>query len=84
MKEFASEIPYFDVITYVEFSAETGEGVDEIREIIEEIASLEPVEHDYEAEDEELFDDPEEPIIDENSGYDDEPFSGFLTPRRKK
>lgn len=84
MKEFASEIPYFDVITYVEFSAETGEGVDEIREIIEEIASLEPVEHDYEAEDDELFDEPEEPIINENSGYDEEPFSGFLTPRRKK
>lgn len=84
MKEFASEIPYFDVITYVEFSAETGEGVDEIREIIEEIASLEPVEHDYEAEDDELFDQPEEPIINENSGYDEEPFSGFLTPRRKK
>lgn len=84
MKEFASEIPYFDVITYVEFSAETGEGVDEIREIIEEIASLEPVEHDHEAEDDELFDQPEEPIINENSGYDEEPFSGFLTPRRKK
>lgn len=33
---FASEIPYFDSIEAVEFSAVTGEGVEEIRAIIEE------------------------------------------------
>ncbi len=33
---FASEIPYFDSIEAVEFSAVTGEGVDKIRSIIEE------------------------------------------------
>lgn len=33
---FASEIPYFDQIKTVEFSAVTGEGVEEIRSIIEE------------------------------------------------
>lgn len=33
---FASEIPYFDSIEAVEFSAVTGEGVDKIRSVIEE------------------------------------------------
>ncbi len=33
---FTSEIPYFDSIEAVEFSAVTGEGVDKIRSIIEE------------------------------------------------
>ncbi len=33
---FASEIPYFDSIEAVEFSAVTGEGVEEIRSVIEE------------------------------------------------
>ncbi len=33
---FASEIPYFDSIEAVEFSAVTGEGADKIRSIIEE------------------------------------------------
>lgn len=36
-----NEIPYADEITMIEFSAETGEGVEEIREIIESIASEE-------------------------------------------
>lgn len=38
MEAFKSEIPYFDEMTVVPFSAETGEGVERIREIIEEIA----------------------------------------------
>ena len=36
---FAEEIPCADQITMIEFSAQTGEGVDTIREIIEEIAA---------------------------------------------
>lgn len=39
LEAFQSEIPYFDVITSIPFSAATGEGADEIRNIIEEIAS---------------------------------------------
>lgn len=39
-----NEIPYADEITMIEFSAETGEGVEEIREIIESIASEEETE----------------------------------------
>lgn len=39
MEGFRNEIEYFDDITCVEFSAVTGEGVDEIRKIIEEVAS---------------------------------------------
>ncbi len=34
-----TEIPYFDQITVIEFSAVTGEGVEQIREIIDDIAS---------------------------------------------
>ena len=36
---FATEIPCADQITMIEFSAQTGEGVEQIREIIEEIAA---------------------------------------------
>ena len=39
MEGFKKEIEYFDEITVVEFSAVTGEGVDEIRAIIEDVAS---------------------------------------------
>lgn len=39
-----SELPYADEMTMVEFSAETGEGRDELRKIIEEIAEDEPEE----------------------------------------
>lgn len=35
---FKSEIPYFEDITVIPFSAETGEGVEEIRAIIEDVA----------------------------------------------
>ena len=39
LQAFTTEIPYFDDITAVEFSAQTGEGVDEIRGIIEDVSS---------------------------------------------
>ncbi len=39
MEAFKSEIPYFEDITVIPFSAETGEGVDEIREIIQDVAN---------------------------------------------
>ncbi len=38
LEAFKSEIPYFEDITVIPFSAETGEGVDEVRAIIEEIS----------------------------------------------
>ena len=38
MAAFEQEIPRFGEITYVEFSALTGQGVDELRAIVEEIA----------------------------------------------
>lgn len=40
-KALLTEIPYADEITMIEFSAETGEGVDAIREIIESVAESE-------------------------------------------
>ncbi|MGN0666684.1 MAG: ribosome biogenesis GTP-binding protein YihA/YsxC [Huintestinicola sp.] len=38
MKGFAQEIPYFDDIRHVVFSAQTGQGAEEIRSIITELA----------------------------------------------
>lgn len=38
MAGFGTEIPYFSDIRHIEFSAETGEGADEIRAIIEELS----------------------------------------------
>lgn len=38
MAGFAEEIPYFNDITHVEFSAESGEGAEDIRRIIEELS----------------------------------------------
>ncbi len=38
MTAFGEEIPFFKDITHVDFSAETGEGAEEIRRIIEELA----------------------------------------------
>lgn len=38
-KALLSELPYADEITMIEFSAETGEGRDALREIIEDVAS---------------------------------------------
>lgn len=38
MEAFKSEIPYFNDITVIEFSSQTGEGVEKIREIIEDIS----------------------------------------------
>lgn len=39
MEGFAEEIPYFEQLTCVPFSAVTGEGTDTLREIIEEVSS---------------------------------------------
>ena len=41
MKSLKSELPCFEDITVIEFSAETGEGVEELRSIIEELANEE-------------------------------------------
>lgn len=75
MAELAKEIPYFDVITSVEFSAQTGEGVQELREIIEEIAEAgipdNSSDNESEAEEHESV---------EDCGN----FSGFLTPKGRK
>lgn len=38
MEAFKSEIPYFEDITVIPFSTETGEGVDDVRSIIEDVA----------------------------------------------
>lgn len=68
----------------MEFSAITGEGVDELRAIIDDIseaAEITPpgkLESDTEDEEEEYYDDKED-ISDEPKS-----FGGFLTPNRRK
>ena len=84
MEAFKTEIPCFEDITCVEFSAITGEGVDELRAIIDdisegaEITPPEKLESDTEDEEEEYYDDKED-ISDEPKS-----FGGFLTPNRRK
>lgn len=69
MKAFAEEIPCFEDITCVSFSTVTGEGVEEIREIIEEIA-----------ENAEIYD-PDSLEAEEADATENGSGSGFLTPR---
>ena len=83
---FKDEIPCFEDITSIEFSAVTGEGVEELRDIIDEIsegAEIIPPEELEQADVEESYDD-----ICANDDEDmEEPqrgFTGFLTPRGRK
>ncbi len=69
MKAFAEEIPCFEDITCVPFSTVTGEGVEKIREIIEEIA-----------ENAEIYD-PDSLEAEEADATENGSGSGFLTPR---
>lgn len=39
LEAFKTEIPYFNDITVIAFSSQTGEGVEQIRQIIEEVSS---------------------------------------------
>lgn len=93
MEAFRQEIPCFEDITYVEFSAVTGEGVEELRELLDELtegAEITPVEA-FEDEDggsedyDEGFEEPEE-AVDEDfvEPGSDNPFGGFLKPRGRK
>ena len=69
LRAFEQEIPCFEDITCIPFSTVTGEGVDEIRRIIEEISeNAEIYEPDYE----------DQEIADDSAGNSN---SGFLTPR---
>lgn len=69
MKAFAEEIPCFEDITCVPFSTVTGEGVEQIRKIIEEIA-----------ENAEIYD-PDYLEAEEADATENGSGSGFLTPR---
>ncbi len=53
---FMTEIPYADQITILPVSSETGEGMEEVRQIIEELAVRESAElDDFDGEEEETF-----------------------------
>lgn len=71
MEAFRTEIPYFDKITHVEFSAVTGEGVEQLRAIADEISQQALEDPVYSEEEEAVQKD------------DDDDFVGFLTPNRR-
>ncbi len=76
MESFASEIPCFEDITFVEFSAVTGEGVERIREIIGEVAEDSGEVQD--SADEQTAED----TADEQYHEDVSPFGSFLRPNK--
>ena len=82
MEAFKTEIPCFEDIHCIPFSAVTGEGVEELKAIIEEIRQdwYENAPADDEAEDIPAADD----IAEETAEDEDEDFTGFLTPNRNK
>lgn len=92
MEAFRTEIPCFEDITCVPFSTVTGEGVEEVRAIIEEISEGAEIIPPEECVDTVCGRDFDEDIesgaedCSEDGGDDDppKPFSGFLTPNRKK
>lgn len=93
MEAFRKEIPCFDDITSVEFSTMTGEGVDEIHEIIDDVSQDAEIIVPSDDENEKSFADEEN--YDDEDFYDDygdvEPQNnssqdgnGFLTPLRPR
>lgn len=88
MEAFKTEIPCFEDITCVPFSTVTGEGVEEVRAIIEEIsegAEIIPYEeYDDSAFDEDIESGSEDCSEEGNDDTPPKPFSGFLTPNRRK
>ncbi len=90
MEAFREEIPCFEDIHCIPFSAVTGEGVDELKAIIEEVRA-DWYEND-EADNGEYPDDeqlPESDSFEQTESSDSEeqppaPFTGFLQPRGRK
>ncbi|WP_295158129.1 ribosome biogenesis GTP-binding protein YihA/YsxC [uncultured Ruminococcus sp.] len=86
MEAFKTEIPCFEDIHCIPFSAVTGEGVEELKAIIEEIRhdwyENAPAEDD--AEEISTADDIADDIAEETAEDEDEDFTGFLTPNRNK
>ena len=82
MEAFKTEIPCFEDIHCIPFSAVTGEGVEELKAIIEEIRQdwYENAPAEDDAEDISTADD----IAEETAEDEDEDFTGFLTPNRNK
>ncbi|MBP5267578.1 MAG: YihA family ribosome biogenesis GTP-binding protein, partial [Ruminococcus sp.] len=78
MAALADEIPYFEDIHCIPFSAVTGEGVDDLKAIIEEIREDWYARAENGSEEEDI---PEETPDDED---DTEPPTGFLTPNRNR
>ena len=91
MAAFAEEIPYFEDITCVPFSAVTLEGVEQLRGIIEEVSedyadflengALLDDADDIDGEEEDTSDTSEEPAQQENTGID---AAGYLIPKNRK
>jgi len=88
MEAFRTEIPCFEDITCVPFSTVTGEGVEDVRAIIEEIAEgaeiIPPEECGDTVCDGDFDEDIDSGSEDINDDTPPKPFSGFLTPNRIK
>ncbi|MBR1423442.1 MAG: YihA family ribosome biogenesis GTP-binding protein [Ruminococcus sp.] len=81
MASFADEIPCFEDITYIEFSAVTGEGVEELRELLDDLcdgAEITPAKPLSDASGSAEYVETEQESDDTVN-----PFGVFLTPNRK-
>ncbi|MCD8095576.1 MAG: ribosome biogenesis GTP-binding protein YihA/YsxC [Ruminococcus sp.] len=76
MEAFAQEIPCFEDITVIEFSAVTREGIEQVRTVIEQACE------DFEAYDYEEASNEADEASGENAPYVDE--NGYLIPKRKR
>lgn len=75
MKAFETEIPCFDDITCIPFSTVTGEGVEEVREILDELSEgAEILKPEIKEEDN----------LQQLNDESEQGFTGFLTPRGRK
>ena len=83
MQGFSQEIPCFSQITSIVASAETGEGIDEIRSIIDEVSEGQEIYHlppDANDDYEDFYDEPEEDGSEPPSGFG----GGYLRPNSKQ
>lgn len=81
LKAFEEEIPCFEDITCIPFSAVTGEGVEDLRAIIDELSEAEFEEI---SEEKLIFEELPEDSAEQEDIKPEKSFSGFLTPNKKR
>lgn len=81
LKAFEKEIPCFEDITCIPFSAVTGEGVEDLRAIIDELSEAEFEEI---SEEKLIFEELPEDSAEQEDSKPEKSFNGFLTPNKKR